>query len=966
MVYVRAMLSSAIAVSAVLMAANAHAQSSGEDHNEATPAEANVGGAASNVAADIVVTGSRISRPELESAMPISVISMDQAETMGINSVHEALLRDPAIGPGVGRSNAQGQGYDGGAASINLRNMGTNRTLTLIDGRRRVSGSARSSAVDLNMIPAAMVERIEVVTGGAAAIYGADAVTGAVNIITKRSIDGLSISATSGISERGDASEYSVSMATGGTFADGRGSFAVGGTYLNSKGLLNSDRHFGKTRMLYGNNMENTGGDDGIPDKIMYDNFGEFYYHDFPTFALGGVNYGYENGTLREMYVETPTNTPGEFYGGNGGDVKNLFHADQLRSPLEQFSVISRFDYELADAISFNARFDYGRSKYHGTKRHYREDSRNLWLNGAGGARAYLDNPFLPDQIRQVMLDAGLTELPISRSYEAFGIFEDHHDRESITLSAGLNGRLVGDLNWEAFYQYGRMKDDITNPNQLMASRWIAARDVISDPVTGAPVCRDADARAEGCVPFDIFSSAGPTSEQYDWMFTTRNEKRTNTQQIFGGSIVGSLFSLPYGDLSIAVGAEHRKETLKTVDDPLATTGEIAHSGLTGKHPDIHASFKVTELYGEVVVPVLAGMPFARRLEVEGAYRYSDYNTVGSTHSWKVGGTWSPVQGVTFRGVRSRSVRTPNFGELYTPIDTAPANLGDPCEGASYYTSPTRSANCAALGIAAPGPNSVATSMVTSGGNPDLEPETSNSLTLGMVLQPTFMPGFDFTVDYWKIDIDDVVTQFSANQIATYCVDLPTINNLFCDQITRDPNSPVRHITAASTQYVNASKLAAEGLDFGFTYRRPLAQGRVSVGLKGSYLIGKDVQAVVGDPDTKVREDGGYADPRFRATAFVNYELNDLSLTWNGRFVGSAMHDENAATDEVYEDNSVPSRMYNDVSVSYDFQEKYRLTFGVNNVFDVEPPYMPGTYLGASGRYDVIGRYLFVSARANF
>lgn len=925
----------------------------------AEPAEADAGDA-------IVVTGSRISRPELDSAMPVSVVRMDQAEAMGITTLYDALTQDPAIGPGVGRGNAQGQAYDGGTASVNLRNMGTNRTLTLIDGRRRVSGSARSSAVDLNMIPAAMVDRIEVVTGGAAAIYGADAVTGAVNVITKRDIDGLEISATSGISEHGDASETSVSLATGGTFADGRGSFTVGGTYVHSKELLASDRDYGATRLLYGNNNANTNGSDGVPDRVIYYNFGEFYYLPYATFALGDANYGYENGALRQLHVDTPTNTPGEFYGGDGGDVRNLFHSDQLRSPLEQYAIISRFDYALTDGLRLNARFDYGRSKYKGTKRHYREDSRNLWLNGAGGARAYLDNPYLPDPIRQMMIDNDITELPISRSYEEFGIFEDNHDRESFTFVAGLEGNLVGDLTWDAFYQYGRVEDDIRNPNQLMASRWIAARDVITDPATDAPVCRDTDARAAGCVPYDIFSVNGPSAAQREWLFATRNERRVNTQEIIGGGIVGPLFALPYGDLSIALGAEHRKESLETVDDPLATSGEIAHSGLTGPHPDIRASFKVSEIYGEVVVPILADLPFAHRLEVEGAYRYSDYSTVGGTDAWKIGGAWSPVSALTVRGVRSRSVRTPNFGELYTPIDTAPANLGDPCEGSAYYASSTRAANCAALGIATPGPNSVATSMVTSGGNPDLEPETSDSLTVGMVYRPDFIPGLDITVDYWTIDIEKVITQFSANQIASYCVDLPNVDNLFCEQMTRDPASPVRHITSVSTQYVNASGLSAKGVDFGLSYRRPLGAGRLGVGFKASYLIAKDVQAVIDDPETKVQEDGGYADPRFRATAFANYEIGRFGFSWNGRFISSAMYDENAVSDEYYEDNTVPARMYNDLSVSFAPLERYRLTIGVNNVFGVEPPYMPGTYLGASGRYDVLGRYFFASAKARF
>lgn len=253
----------------------------------------------------IVVTGSRIARPELESPMPVSVMRMEDSERLGLVTAYDALIREPAIGIGIGRGNAQNN-MDGGTASINLRNLGTNRTLTMIDGRRRVSGSARSSAVDLNLIPSGMIDRIEVITGGAAAIYGADAVTGAVNIITKHDVEGFEVTATQGISQRGDASNFSASFLAGGKFSDGRGSVSVGGTYVTSDGLTTYDRDFGRTRLNYVANPANTGLDDGIPDRIISYDFGEFYYQFYPTFVLKNINYGYQNGAVRELYVKTP------------------------------------------------------------------------------------------------------------------------------------------------------------------------------------------------------------------------------------------------------------------------------------------------------------------------------------------------------------------------------------------------------------------------------------------------------------------------------------------------------------------------------------------------------------------------------------------------------------------------------------------------------------------------------------
>jgi iron complex outermembrane receptor protein len=920
----------------------------------------------------IVVTGSRIVRPELDNPMPVSVVNMDQAGDLGLTTAWDALIREPSISPGIGRANAGGQAFDGGTASINLRNMGANRTLTLVDGQRRASGSARSSAVDLNMIPAGMIDRIEVITGGAAAIYGADAVTGAVNVITKRNVKGLHLTATAGISERGDAATTSVSLVTGAKFGGGRGSVVVGATYVNSQGLHVFDRDYANRHMLFNSNPANTGPADGIPDSVIYDNWSAARLNENPTFVHSNLNYVYLDGRVQLQNINR-VSTAGEYMAGTGEYFTQgtlpIIVGEQLIAPLKQFAFIGRFDYELTDTINYTARFDYGHTDYQGirTNRYYvRDDSRNTWFNGAGGSVAYLDNPYLPGPIRQFMTDRGLTSLPLARMYPEFGVRWEYQKRDAFTVSNELAGELVGDLKWNAFFQYGRSVNNVTNPDVLRGNRWIAARNVISDPGTGAPVCRDVAARAAGCVPYNVFGREAPTAAQREWLFADRNERWLNTQTIYGGSVVGSILSLPYGDISFALGAEQRRDTLSTQEDPLAVAGELGHAGGVTEHAEIDATLKVTELYGELVVPLLRDVPVFHRLEVEGAYRYSDYNTFGANDSWKVGVTWVPVAGITLRGVRSRSVRVPNFGELYEPTNTAVSNLDDPCETQTVTRTPTRLANCAALGIATPGLASQLTSMVTTGGNPNLTPETANSLTLGVIVQPQFLRGFDVTLDYWDIDIKGVIAQFSANQVANYCVDLPTIQNVFCGAMTRDQNDPVRSILTLSTQQINASNMKARGIDFGVNFRRRLAGGQFHLGFKGTYLIEKGTEAVPGIEASVLKQMTGYLDPRFRGNLFASYSAGGINLAWNLQIRGASFHDTADISDEVYSNNAVPARAYNDVSIGYSINDSYQLTLGVNNLLDVKPPYLPATYTGAGGIFDTIGRRVFASVNVKF
>ncbi|HWK35240.1 TonB-dependent receptor plug domain-containing protein, partial [Sphingomonas sp.] len=550
----------------------------------------------------IVVTGSRIARPELESAMPVSVTSMDQALTLGRISAIDALARDPALG--INQDLASDvRGWDAGISAVNLRNLGTNRSLTLIDGQRRVSGSARSSSVDIGMIPVGMIDRMEVVTGGAAAIYGADAVTGAVNIITKRDITGLNLSASSGISEQGDSAQYLLSLATGGKFAGGRGSVSLGATYSQSDPLIYTDRFDWRDWVTYRANPANTGINDGIPDRLMIYHTRQLYYDYIPTYWLNNKRWMVDGGNIRESRCETSFESP-QYAVCDGGDGRNLSDRDQFRGGLKSLALMGRVDYDVSDAIEFGGYFSYTRQKYDGTYDSWRDDSRTTYFSGpvpgSRGARAFLDNPYLPAALRDVMIANNLTSVDIDRTYGNFPVREEDHDRESYTIGASLGGKLGGSsLKWQAFWQYGRVTDNVTEANVPWKSHWIAARDVIADPVTGAPVCRDAAARTAGCVPFNIFSTEPATEAQIKYAMADRHEQRINTQQVFGASVSGGVFQLPYGEVSVAVGVEHRREALKTTDDPLALAGELVYGGGPAAHPELDVAFNVTEAYGE-------------------------------------------------------------------------------------------------------------------------------------------------------------------------------------------------------------------------------------------------------------------------------------------------------------------------------------------------------------------------------
>lgn len=912
---------------------------------------------AEQVPSPIIVTGSRIPQVASQSAMPVQVIPMAQAARTGRTSAYDILIREPSVAAGIGLANAFGQSWDAGVSSVSLRGLGTNRSLTLIDGMRRVSGSARSSAVDITMIPAAMIERMEIITGGATAIYGADAVTGAINIVTRQRIEGFELSATQGLSQRGDAAERTLSLSTGTTFAGGRGSFSAGATYSGTAALGYARRYDTYIRSIA--NPANTGANDGIFDQITIPDFRQIYYAYQPSFYFNGQSYLVENGTPRPATYDE-TYYAGHFSYGNGGDGRNLRDADQLRGGRDALTAMGRIDYELDDAISFRFYADVGASDYRGaaSSPRPRDDSRTIWYDGAGGSVAYLDNPYLPENLRAFMLANGLAELGIERTFGNFPLMRETHDRRSVTLGQRLEGQFAGSLRWKAFHQYGRTVDNVRTTNIPRMTHWLAARDVIADPVTGEPVCRDEAARASGCVPLDIFGQDPPSRALADYVLGTRHERRVNTQSIFGFDIAGPVLRLPQGPVQMVVGFERRRETLQTRDDPLAS--EYTYGGLSyTEHPDLDAAYRVWEVYAEAKVPLLRGVPLAQSLDLEGAYRYSRYSAVGATDTWKLGATWSPASGAMLRAMRSRSVRIPNFGELFElPVSRQMGSITDPCEAADYYQSATRSANCLALGISVPLGDFKVGPVWTTQGNPDLRPETSDSLTLGIVLRPALLRGSELTLDFWDIDIRDAITQFDYTTILNLCVDLPSIDNIFCDAVSRDPADG--RVTAIATSQINAARLTARGIDVGMTYRGQLGSGQMRVELHGTYLLRHMVESTPGLVAGDVRYDGDWEHPRIQATAQASWDAERFSATLALRLIGASRYEINAESTELLDRNRLAPQLFADLSIAYRFPAGPTATFGIRNLTDLQPPRVYPVYKNTT-IYDQVGRYLFTS-----
>ena len=931
---------------------------------------------------EIVVTGTRIARAESDFANPVVSISADSILQSGRTNVADFLVQSPAlVGSLTGDLTAGSNSEFGetGLELLNLRNLGVDRTLVLVDGRRHVSGVAGSAAVDIDAIPTDLIETVDVLTGGASAIYGADGVSGVVNFRLKSDFEGITARAQGGISDVGDGDNGFLAFTAGTNFAEDRGNVAFAYEFSSDARVSDQDRRYLRNphaANLY-QNQDDLDDSPDLPDLVPYN---DVRYAD--SSQLGAVDVDFDllsdfEGTGRVYDRGFVLEGSGGYTQGGSSTMVDGYQGD-LFPKVERnvANVLSHFD--VSDALTVFAEAKYARTQASTLS----QPTFDFYLF------ATPDNPFMPQSIRDAIVPgaaAAYFEDPsapdgvlVTRDNFDLGINTEQTTRETLRGVLGANGRISEHLTYEASYVYGETESRILTQGNRLEAQWLAAVDVVTDPGTGRPVCRsslDPDAPPElaGCIPYNIFGDGVRDPAAIDFVTTDSVSRSKVTQHVASGSLsgdFGAYFSLPGGPVGFAVGAEYRREASEFRPDPLIRDG-LTWAGAVAPQS---GSFEVIEAFAEVNVPVLKEAPFAHLLSFGAAVRVSDYSTVGMTTSWKVDGVYAPVRDVTLRGTYSQAVRAPNIAELFAPPSSSFNFIVDPCDTAELNNgSGTRESNCAAL-LTALGvdpttfsPSSTPQSSVytegVAGGNRSLSEETAKTWTVGFVLRPSFLPGFSLSADWYDIEITDAINTPEAQELAELCVDQPALDNPFCPGISRDPETG--YIVGFNVRPDNVASFRTAGLDLTAAYVKATeSYGTFGVQLVGGYL---DRLEFVATPGASVSSERGQQySPEYVATFNATWTRGPLAIAYGINWFSETdrFSRETLAGDPDYAAArylKAKEKWDHDLNVAVDVNDWLNVYAGVNNLFDQRPEFGYSSY-----PISAMGRYYYAGARMNF
>jgi iron complex outermembrane receptor protein len=894
---------------------------------------------------EIQVTASRVQRTGYTAPTPTTVVDSDLIETRAATNVATVLYELPAFRPAPTGSQAAA---NAGAATVNLRGLGSDRTLVLMDGRRLVPA-------DLNQIPALLIQRTEVVTGGASAQWGSDAVAGVLNLITKSDFTGFDAQVQGGMSKYNDYEEINAGFITGTGFSGGRGHVVLAAEYTKNEGTDGwYSRPWGDEEwVLFDNPSAAT---NGLPRRWITS------HNHLATMTPGGI---ITSGPLRGIQFG-PGGEPIQFNYGQlpgatnmiGGDGHGHNFAATLRpaAPVQRESVYANLKFDLTDNVTW---FVDGLHSYS----HVESTSVPGWTagpttqNGTASRQNPLvirdDNAFLPESIRNAMADLGLTFINMGRISLDMGGYQPHNKNFTTRVATGLEGTW-GDWSWDTYYQYGRNRyaNDIFN-NRIEA-RWMEAIDAVYVPTVGAPaglipgsiVCRSTLTNpGNGCVPMNIFGHGSPSPESHAYVYGVASARTTYTQHTAAFNVRGEPFSTWAGPVSVAAGLEYRNEEQETTSDPISQANGFA----LGNTKAIKGDFDVTELYVEGVLPLVQNASWAEMLDLQLAARLADYSSVGDVVTWKVGTSWTINDSVRLRASQSRDIRAPNITELYSPPFFQTQTVVDPTW---------------------PPPNSYLVSQNTVG-NPDLQEEKADTFTFGFVLSPSFLEGFQASVDYWNIKIEDAVGSINANTTIQRCVNgVPG----YCNFVIRDPST--NRITSVTLTQINLSSLDTSGIDVEASYTLPLSRisnlpGDLNVRLFGSFLLEK----IVDDTITRVDRAGEIGrntalnGPDFRGSLFVTYALPSFSATVQVSHVTGGNYDNSWGPMDIL-DNRISSRTYVNLSGRYQVNDQLQIYGVINNLLDQGPAPNPNSGGGSSpfdtGLHDPIGQRYTLGVRFRY
>ncbi len=935
----------------------------------------------------IVVTGSLIRNPNLVQATPVNVTTADQIALKQSNTAEEVLRQVPGIVPNIGSAVNNGAT---GSSYVDLRGLGSNRNIVLLDGQRIVPADLQGR-VDLNNIPLALVSRVDALTGAAVTTYGADAITGVVNFVTKKDFAGVDIAVSNQITEQGDGNYFRGDVTTGVNFDDGRGNAVLSLGYQKSNPVYQGARDFSNVQL---DSFSGTAGGSGTTAPSR--------------FSINGAN--------RQIVPETGfLKTTGSFNAFNFNPY-NIF-----QTPFQRFNIFAQANYQLSDAVEVYTRGLFSKNTV----------KTIIAPSGlfAESMTIPFSNPYLPaGAAGQFCAANGLTDAqcvaaraatdPTDPNYRTFktvvrrrfvetGTRNSQYTTNIFDYSLGFRGALTKTVNWDVRASYGESDRLQTITGYVLKSR---VQDALL--ATNKTSCLSGN---DGCVPINLFGAAGSiTPDQAAYTLSPSTSANNTSLLQVRGLLSGDFgFTVPSASepIGFAAGAEYRKYHAAQVSDTLSKTpGELGGAG--GAAPDIDGAYSVWEGYGEIVAPLISDKAFFKSLTVEGGVRYSKYNVQGGSKNeawtYKFGGSWEPVEQLKFRGNYSRAVRAPNIAELFTPNTVGLTNLAaDPCAGAAPLTNANLKAICLAQGAPA---NSIgqilnptaAQANITSGGNINLKPEKATTYTVGAVIQSLpFLPGFSASVDYYNIKVTDQIGTPLPGDLIDACfgnISAASATNTACTIIRRDPATGGLDGSPATTKglfggLTNQGKLFTDGIDVILNYTRPIGSVKWTLNAVANVTFHSKFKATATSIDRECVglysvncSFTGSIQPRHTWSVQNTFSLKggmDLSLLWRHQssarfedgnaFVGTIPDGSGALSGQKVDFNKIDAFDYLDVTTRFNI-EQFTFTFTVQNLFNTKPPIVGNTIGSTSynsgntypSSYDALGRRFAVGARVKF
>ena len=960
----------------------------------------------------IEVTGSRIKRADIETSQPIFSLSRDDIAAQGLTSVGDVIQNITANGSTLNTTFNNGGNGDTG---VSLRNLGANRTLVLVNGRRWVggaSGTGLGGQVDLNSIPTAAVERVEVLKDGASAIYGSDAIAGVVNIILRQNFEGAEANAYIGQFDKGDGFRQSYDFTIGST--SDRFAVMLGFGYVKEDPVMAGDRYISKepiytTGAALGGSSTSPGGNFSI-------RFGDCLT------ASGAPGRCRPDGTTGSFTYDPGAGDAGNWRPFTSADIYNFAPENYLLTPQERRSVFGNASVDITDNVRFKTTLTYNERQ---SEQLLASMPVTLGLAPGSGAQAS-QVVISADNIYNTILDQDGNRNDIDwaqRRITETGGRQFSQDVRTFAMNAGFEGTLnFADkyYDWEAGYFYGRNK---ANNTTLGLFNVISLSNALGPSMMGpdgTPVCvstpGDLDTTIDGCVPLNLFGGVGSiTQDMLDYTTFTAHDEYSYTQKTYYANIGGDLFDLPGGPLGFSIGLEHRSEDGYDSPDALINSGNTTGNARTATS----GGYTVDEAYLELAIPVLADVPGAKLLDFSVATRYSDYSNFGDTLNSKFGFRWKPIEDLLIRGNWSEGFRAPSIAELFAGQADSFPQLSDPCNQTNFpnQTAPAQS-RCIAEGVPDGGyEQSNQQIRITVGGNPNLQPEKAESTTAGFVYSPSFVEGLDVSLDWWKIKIEDAITTIGGAPIIQQCIDSAGAGPT-CDLYSRAPGGEIADLINTT---VNIGGTKVEGWDMTVSYRLPeTSWGKFSFTWDTTYLseflndndgdgvYGEDIFREPGVGAEMAANEGGnlvgeYDGPnllnywRIRSNLAARWELGDWGATWNVRYYsdqtepcqtfedygygwlctttdrarsvptdvnGNGIWDGEAGGDGftvvAANEHHVGASTFHDASLYWNAPWNAKVTVGINNIFDKNPPIAYTAFANSfDPQYDVPGRFFY-------